>query len=333
MTRLSASCLLVAVLVMPLSAGAQTDAAAEALFQEGVAKFDAGDFAAACPLLERAVASSSSEALGGMLTLAECYEKTSRPAKAWALYRKVGARARAAGQTPRAEEAERASTRLEPTLPRVRFVAPAGAPESLRVRFGDELVPSSVWSVALPVDPGVTRFTFEADGHRATLREVDVPASATVTEITAPALEPAAGSKEPTKVTPAEPPASQGGLGPLGIAGVVIGSIGGAAALASIGVAVDAKSKWDDAVTADCAADLERCRSLEGIDAARAQGDAGTVVFATGIGLVAIGTGLLIYDLVSSSSPTQGRAPSFGIAALPSQRGLDVHATARLLTW
>jgi hypothetical protein len=332
MTRLSASCLLVAVLVMPLRAGAQSDAAAEALFQEGVAKFDAGDFAAACPLLERAVASSSSEALGGMLTLAECYEKTSRPAKAWALYRKVGARARAAGQTPRAEEAERAATRLEPTLPRVRFVAPAGAPESLRVRFGDELVPSSVWSVALPVDPGVTRFTFEADGHQPATRDVEVPLAAGVTDVAAPALAPASATKEGPPSQP-PPPSSDGGLGPLGIAGIVIGSIGGAAALASIGVAVDAKSKWDDAVTTDCAAGLERCRSLEGIDAARAQGDAGTVVFGAGIGLLAIGTGLLIYDLVSSSSPTQGRAPSFGIAAFPSQRGLDVHATARFVTW
>lgn len=318
-------------LAMPSRSYAQAgDVAAEALFKEGVAKLDAGDFSTACPLLERAIAASTTEALGGMLALAECYEKTSRPASAWALYKKVGARAAAAGQSPRAAEAEGAASRLEPTLPRVRFVPPVDPPPGLRVRYGAEVVPAAVWGVALPMDPGLITMTFEADGREPTQVEVEVPAQTTVTDVPAPSLRAEEGNYDRMRPEhgPIEPAA--GPLRPIGIAGVVVGSVGVAGAIASAVIAADAKSKWDDAVDADCPDGLDRCASLEGIDAARTQGDAGTVAFGVGMGLVAVGAGLLIYDLVTGPSPA---TPAVGVAIVPREGGFDAAAAVRFVTW
>jgi hypothetical protein len=315
----------------PRRAPAQAaDAAAEALFKEGVAKLDAGDYAAACPMLERAIAASTTEALGGMLTLAECYEKSNRPASAWGLYKKVGARAAAAGQGPRSAEAERAASRLEPTLPRVRFVAPAATPRGLRVRYGTEVVDAAVWGVALPIDPGKIEMTFEAEGRAPKKVEVEIPAEAKVTDVAVPDLETPEGDHDPMPPQREQVEADSGPLGPMGIAGIVIGSVGAAGAIASAVIAADAKSKWDEAVAADCPGGLTECSSLEGIDSARAQGDAGTVAFGVGVGLVAVGAGLLIYDLVTGPSPS---GPAVGVAIIPREGGVDAAAAARILTW
>lgn len=329
--------LLLGLAAMPRSAGAQAgDTAAEALFKEGAAKLDAGDFAAACPLLERAVAASTSEALGGMLALAECYEKSSRPATAWALYKKVAARAGASGQAPRAAEAESAASRLEPTLPRVRFIAPKDSPPGLRVRYGAEVVPSNVWDVALPIDPGSVRMTFEADGRQPRAVDVEVPATATVTHVAVPVLAPQSSRTPGQGAAPSDKDTGASGLGPIGIAGVVVGSVGGAAAIASLILAVDAKSKWDEAVEADCPAGLPRCTSLDGIDSARTQGDAGTAMFGVGVGLVAVGAGLLIYDLVarpSDDAPKAAPAPAVGFAVVPQAEGAIFFTAARFVAW
>ncbi|NUO52575.1 MAG: hypothetical protein HOV80_27325 [Polyangiaceae bacterium] len=265
-----------------------------------------------------------------MLALAECYEKSNRPASAWALYKKVGARAAAAGQTPRATEAETAASRLEPTLPRVRFVAPSAPPPGLRVRYGTEVVDAAAWAVALPMDPGKIEMTFEADGRAPKKLQVEIPAEATVTDVAVPDLEAQEGDHDRMHPEREHTEADSGPIGPIGIAGIVIGSVGAAGAIASAIIAADAKSKWDEAVAADCPGGLTECSSLEGIDSARAQGDAGTVAFGVGIGLVAVGAGLLIYDLVTGPSSS---APAVGVAIVPREGGFDAAATARITTW
>jgi hypothetical protein len=68
--------LLLAAFVIALAAPGRADpaaqAAAEMLFAEGNALYEAGDFAAACPKFEAAVRVAGAAALGGKLRLAEC---------------------------------------------------------------------------------------------------------------------------------------------------------------------------------------------------------------------------------------------------------------------
>ena len=325
-------------LFAPSSASAQSksDAAAQAVFEDGLAKFERGEFAAACPLLQRAVQISSTPALGGMLTLAECYEKTGRPASAWGLYKKVAALANADGKTDRADKARKAAERLEPTLPRVKFVRKGAgeAPAGLSVKYGDEVVPADLWDVALPVDPGTLRFTFEADGRSSTTRSAEVPKGASVTEVPVPDLEPASRdtSRAPPPTLVSTPPpleipegasGQKGGLGAPGIAGIVVGAVGIVGVAASIGVIVDAKGKWKEAVAHDCGGNASQCSTLAGIDAARGQGDAATAVFGVGIGLAAIGTGILIYDLARHAKKDSAGSASttFAFGAMPDPRG------------
>ncbi len=287
------------------TAQAKSDAAAEAIFQQGLAAVDRGDHAAACPLFERAIELSSTEALGGMLTLADCYEHVGRPSSAWGVYKRVAARAIVAKEEDRARQAERAAARLEPTLPRVRFTRPSAAPPGLRVRVGADTVPADVWQVSIPVDPGSATFTFEANGLTPVTKTVVIPSGPSTTDVTAPTLSraPAPDSRPagPQPVATTTPAHDGGGLGSVGIAGVVVGGIGVIGAASSAGVMSAAKSDWQAAVDADCDGDPTRCRTLDGVDAARATGTVGTAVFGVGLGLAAIGAGLFIYDLVGSS--------------------------------
>lgn len=335
-------------LASPSTAHAQTksDAAAQAVFKDGLDKFDKGDFAAACPLLERAVELSSTPALGGMLTLAECFEKIDRPASAWGLYGKVAAAAKSEGQTDRAEKARKAADRLEPTLPKVHFAWKRSGPEppNLRVHFGGVVIPADAWDVALPIDPGTTRFEFQANDRVSSTIKSDIPSGPGVTEVEAPELfappdgrAPVPGAEHRTiGPTHGDDPSHASAIGGVGVTGIVMGSIGLIGVGSSVGLMVDAKSKWNTAVTKDCGGNLSRCSTLGGIDSARSQGTAASAVFGVGLGLAAIGTGMLIVDVVTRSkkpsASTSEPALSFGAAPDGHGRG-SAFASARWSLW
>ena len=294
------------------SAQPKSDTAAEAVFQEGIAKLDRGDYAAACPLLERAIALSSTEALGGMLTLAECFEHVDKPASAWALYKRVAARAAVSNEATRMDAANAAAARLEPVLPRVRFTVPAAPIAGLVVRHGDDSFPSDVWDVPLPVDPGSMSFRFEAPGFESKTLVVEIPKGSGTTAVAAPSLVRAGASidaaSSTTSASNATPDKGGALLGGVGIAGVVVGAVGIVGVGASAGVMADAKGKWTDAVTNDCDGDPTRCRTTSGIEDARAQGDAASAVFGVGVGLAAVGAALVIVDLVTRPSTPPAKA-------------------------
>ncbi|MEO8877348.1 MAG: hypothetical protein ABI461_17265, partial [Polyangiaceae bacterium] len=72
-------------------------AAAEALFEDGRKSMDANDFAAACPKLEES--ERLAPAVGTLLNLGICYEKSHRTASAWATFKEATSAARASGQS------------------------------------------------------------------------------------------------------------------------------------------------------------------------------------------------------------------------------------------
>lgn len=302
LARRTAVALAAAVITCAASPASAQDTTAEAVFEEGVKLFEAGNFAGACPKLKSAVKLSSSEALGGRLVLAECYEKVGKWASAWALYRELVGKAASAGQQARREKAEAGQARTEPKLARIKLeLAPALASiAGLTIERDGETIPREAWDLALPVDPGPVVIKASAPGKRAAEQTVtieDAPATKPV-RLEPLADEPAGAPVSPPVAPPPQPPPSDapppeddGGIGGLGIAGIAIGGVGLVGIGVSALVAVGAKSSYDDA---------KEKKDATGITDAQGTGNAATGVFVAGAVLTAVGATLLIVDLSSS---------------------------------
>lgn len=288
---------------------ATSEAQAEAVFDDALKAFEAGRYEEACPKFASAIALTKGEGLGGKLILASCYEKVSRHASAWALYREVAAKAEQSGQADRRSQAFEGATRVEKHLHYVelRLSLAAQATEGLAISIGGRLIPKDAWSTPLPVDPGDTTVVIEAPGHDALRVPFEVPGG--------PGKSPLSIDAPPKSRPVANVAPGDDGLGVVGITGIVLGAVGGVGMAAGIGVGFAAKSSWSDAVERDCIdADPARCRTTEGIDDARFDGDAASVTFGVGAGLAVAGVVLVIIDLTVPSSESQ---PAAGLSLVP----------------
>src|SRR6478752_1445693 len=93
---------------------AEEKATAEAVFEEGMRLIKQGNFADACPKFE--MSQRVEPAVGTMLYLAECYEKTNRTASSWAMFREAASLAEASHQVERMKIAQARAAHLEPRL-------------------------------------------------------------------------------------------------------------------------------------------------------------------------------------------------------------------------
>ncbi|MEM9877433.1 MAG: hypothetical protein AAF928_21220, partial [Myxococcota bacterium] len=92
-------------------------AAAEALFREGRARYEAGDLKAACAKF--AASFALDEALGTLLNLARCHKEEGKTASAWGAYTELAGLAERAGQRDRRAIAVDEAAALEPVLMRL----------------------------------------------------------------------------------------------------------------------------------------------------------------------------------------------------------------------
>src|SRR5262252_2904619 len=126
-----ASVAAIVVLTSGSHAVAQTaadKAAAEALFDQGRAAMQEGDFGKACGLLERS--QHIDPGVGTLLYLAECYERAGRTASAWATFREAADAADRARESGRARIGRDRAARLEPLLSRLSILV---APEATQI--------------------------------------------------------------------------------------------------------------------------------------------------------------------------------------------------------
>jgi serine/threonine-protein kinase len=124
-----------------------------------------------------------------MLYLAECYEKLGRTASAWAVFREAASAARAEGQAERAKTGSARADRLEPQLSKLTVhVVVANAPAGLAVLRNGELLPSGVWGVPVPVDPGEQHLEARAPGRIGWSVSVNLPANGATLNVDVPEL-------------------------------------------------------------------------------------------------------------------------------------------------
>jgi tetratricopeptide (TPR) repeat protein len=281
-------------------------AAAEALFDRGLALMREGKFQEACERLEQSQAIE--RGIGTMLYLAECYEKTGKTASAWALFREAASWAQAAGQNERADAGRSRAARLEKGLSRLTIqVAAVSRVAGLELKDNGAPVHPSVWGVSVPVDPGMHHIEAKAPGYRVWSGDVKVDDNGGSAEVGVPALEQlpeselaeAAASDKPS-TAPAPAPVEERRLSKLQIAAIAIGGTGVVSLALGIGMGVRAVNK-NDAAAELCTEGITqdaRCGHEEGVDLsgqAVTAAHASTALYALGGALVA--GGLLTFFL------------------------------------
>jgi hypothetical protein len=312
--------LLAMLALAPAAARAQTGGnkvAAEALFEEGRRLMAEGKAAEACPKF--ADSQKLDPSPGTLLNLANCYEKSDRPATAWATYREGASAASALNRQDLVATAQRHADALYGGLPRVSVTVSAPV-EGLTVKLDGVEVGKASWGLALPVDPGEHALEASAPRFLGWSSKLTIGKEATTTPVAVPALEPApaavaaSGTAEVTSEGATPLPASEGAPeapvdGSRGRAQRTAGLLVGAGGVVALGIgaaaAAVAKSKYNSSL-ADCSPTApDRCTQA-GVDergGARTAGDVASV--AIGVGAAALAGGVLLW----LTAPSPGGAP------------------------
>ena len=332
MAKLARAALLLALLAGSSVADAQTSenkVAAEALFDSGRKLMTEGQYLEACAKFEQS--QRLDPGIGTLLYLADCYEKSGRIASAWATFREGASQAKAAGQTDRATSGDERAAALEPRLSKltIKVHAEAQALPGLTITRAGSPVTKGLWGVAVPIDGGEYPIEAKAPGHEPWSGSVSVAAENDSAVIEVPALS-ASGDAPPPPPASAEPPppaapamlpprAPMRDSEPQGTSqrtvGVIIGGVGIVGlgfgtyfGLSAISKNSDAKKLCDGAVCHD-----PKGESLT--DDARKAATVSNVAF--GIGLAALGTGIVLY----LTAPSEKSLGSLSISPLAARRG------------
>jgi serine/threonine-protein kinase len=318
----------------PAFAGADEKIAAEALFDEGKRLMLEGKFAAACEKLEES--ERVDPAIGTLLYLAECYEKSGRPASAWATFREAASAARASGQLERARVGQERAARLEPSLVKLTIMVPTEdvAIIGFTVKRSTEIIPQALWGAAVPVDPGDYSVEASAAGYEPYVRRITIGKDPLTVELPPlRALPPTSAPPPPVTAVPVAaslqqpappPPAADKGTGmsTLQITGLVVAGAG----IISIGVGtvfgINAIAKNDDAKQY-CQGKV--CDNPQGEKLSNEANDAAVVANVTiGVGAAALVGGGLMYFL----APRKTSASGTGVRVVPAFSAREVGAFA-----
>ncbi len=315
-----------ALLCQVQPAFAQDVAAAEALFREGRALMDKGEYAVACKKLAESQRLDASS--GTLLNLAACHEKEGRTATAWAEFLAAARLAKTQGRPDRADEARKQAADLEPKLSYLTINVAKKVP-GLEIRRGDVKLEASTLGSKLPTDPGAHEITITAPGHESLTMQVTVGTEGDAQTLSVPALRKASGAAAPNTTNPQpvteaplstrspsnEPPEADGGsqtlayvVGGVGVAALAVGSVFGVMALGSYGKAEDA------------------CPSHQGCDSAatdnrdKAGTQANIANVGIGLGIVGIGVSAVLLltgggDSAASAAPAAAPRPGVRVTA------------------
>ena len=281
---------------------------AETLFSEGRGLMAEGRAADACPKF--AASLQLDPALGTLLNLGDCYERTGKTASALAMFREAARVARASGDGRRAAEAEKRAAGLDRRVSKLTILAPASVPAGLVVRRGASLIEGGALGIPTPVDPGHHLIEAEAPGHVAWRTMIEVREDAAQVTVQIANLEPAD---------------TQRGDGQRSAA-LIVGGIGVAGVLAGSLLSLRATSKWQDVDSrcgdTPCASGTKQ----DMVDEATTDSKIATVT--VGVGVVGLAAGCVLWwtaparrESSTSTSLSVVPAVSSGAAGLSVQGG------------
>lgn len=270
-------------------------AAAEALFQKGVEFMAAGKSSEACEKFDGS--NQLDPALGTMLRLADCYERTGKTASAWALFQQAAATATAQGQPERNKIAAERATSVEQRLSRLQLTVDTRAgKESLQVRLNGKPIPPGSWDASLPVDPGLQTIEVSAPGYVTWKTTVVLGVGPSTASVDVPALTPEPQQDSTPPATESAAPVRTESSNTQRVVGYVVGGVG-VAGLAVGGVfAFRAYDKNQESLDQCKKGDPTAC-TPEGAALRKSAQSSGTIATAATIAggaLVATGITLLI---------------------------------------
>jgi hypothetical protein len=311
---------LVGVSALASTAAAEDIAAAEALFNHGLAQMEARNFKVGCA--ELAESQRLDPRPGTLYTLAQCEVRWGRTATAVTrlgdylqLYERLPAEQKAR-QRERPKVAKEQHDKLALLVPELTLSLPPGAPAGTVVKRDAAVVAGAALGMALPVDPGEHVVSTQAPGGplwEQTITLVEGEKKPLVLEVKgAPLVDarpPPPPVTTPTPPTP-EPPADQPGTSGRRVAVYAIGGVGVAAlALGGVmgGLALGKKST----IKAHCGSAIGQADPLtcdtDGLAAAssvKTVGLVSTIGFAAG----AAGIGTTLVLLLTEQKTAKPRA-------------------------
>jgi hypothetical protein len=251
--RLLAGAASLSVLVGTDLAAAAEPSSPEQLFERGVAALRTGDYAEACPAIERS--QSAEPRLGTLLALADCLDKWGKLHAAVLRHEQVIAEiskldpARREYRAEQLEYARLAVARLWLRVPRLSLVAPKTPAPEIELLVDGSRIPATGTDMEVPVDPGTHRVETRAPGfahwtqtlevtpgeHRRVELQVGTPlATLAPPSAVVPSGVPARSAPPRLEQQTNEPGSESSAwryvgwsLGGVGVAGAVAGSVAG----------------------------------------------------------------------------------------------------------
>jgi hypothetical protein len=167
----------------PRNAGQR--AAAEALFNEGIALLEQGQAAAACPKLEESQRLDAG--VGTLLYLADCYRTLGRTASAWGTFLEAAYAARATHDEREAVALEQAKG-LEPMLSYLTLEMSPQPGVTVEIKQDGRVVGQGLWGTKVPVDPGEHTLEARAPGYEPWWDKAVIPPGPASQTLRVPAL-------------------------------------------------------------------------------------------------------------------------------------------------
>ena len=301
------------------------DRSSASFFSDGQRLMAQGKYAEACPNFEKALALNPGA--GTKFNLAECYEKTGRPATALTLFREVENVTRQVGQQERSALAKERADALEPRVPTIVVRAPwlSTVPNASLTLDGRPITLNDV-EKPVRVDMGKHVAIASVDPQHETREEVIIEreGESRVLALSAPValaekadrnVGTAAGPAVPASTTAPDSNGQSSGSTQRTI-GIALAGTGVVALGVGTVIALVAKSTYDDA-TETCGTACPAANAADANDARTTANVGGAVM---GAGLAIAAAGAILWFTAPSAKSTNGAAtrPAHGARLVPS---------------
>jgi serine/threonine-protein kinase len=292
-----------------------------------------GQFKVACPKL--AESQRIDPAVGTLLYLAECYEKSGQTASAWATFELAAAEGRKDRQTEREQLAKARAEQLLPRLSRLVISVPESTKvQGLEITNDGEKVGSASWGTPLPMDPGKHVIKANAPGMKEWALEVNIVSDTTLTQVPVPALQPAEATSVPAtaKAEPMAQPLPPATTAPAPatnqpesywntqrVLGVSLGGAGIASFGVGLALALSGQSKESDSEKYCAPNDPRRCtqQGVDMIDSAKGLNTAGNVLMGVG-GALLVGGAAVFFTTPKHSEQSATATTPRNVLFVPS---------------